>query len=617
MTGKIRASDIAEVKARVNIADVIGEYVSLKRASVGSLKGLCPFHDEKSPSFNVNAVQGFYHCFGCGEGGDVYKFLENIERISFYDAVERLAARVGFQLSYEAGGSAPEQGIRNRILEANRMAADFYQSQLESEEAKIGRDFLKGRGFDQQAANLFGIGYAPKTWSSLIDFLKTKGFSIEELVSAGLATQSERGGYDKFRGRLIWPIRDASSAVIGFGARKLYEDDQGPKYLNTSDTVVYHKSQVLYGIDLAKKDIGKKHQVVVVEGYTDVMACHLAGVTTAVASCGTAFGDEHIRILNRMLGDDKDHPAEVVFNFDPDAAGQKAAMRAFADAHKFNAQTFVSVGPDGLDPCDLRSARGDQAVVDLIAQKKPMFEYAIKSKISGFDLTAIENRVAAARSAALVVAQIGDTALRSAYTRELATLVSLEVAEVAQIVDQSIKQQRGETIAKLRMDEPAQPAQQLGDQQLPPVNLNDPTQRIERLVLEVLLQVTDGYSAAQFKRIAASGMTAAAHQAVLKYLKQNVENSISVPDLVSSAPENLAGLLRSLVTAQLPASDEAGLKKYAAGVINKALEIVLSREKQDLLVQLRSTDAASRPEQYRLIQQGLQDIDKEIHSLKG
>ena len=369
MAGKIKARDIEEVKTRVNIADVIGEYVSLRPASAGSLKGLCPFHDEKSPSFNVRPAQGFYHCFGCGEGGDVYKFIQQLDQLSFTEAVEKLASRIGFELSYEEGGASPETGQKSRVLEANSAAALFYQEQLMKDAAIPGREFLKGRGFDKAAAEQFGIGFAPKGWNGLFDHLTKKGFTIEELVTAGLVTKSDRGAYDKFRGRLIWPIRDTTSQVIGFGARKLFDDDQGPKYLNTSDTLVYHKSQVLYGIDLAKKDISKQQRVVVVEGYTDVMACHLAGVTTAVATCGTAFGDDHIRIINRMLSADKDIPAEVIFTFDPDAAGQKAAMRAFADSAKFTAQTFVAVGPDGLDPCDLRTAKGDEAVVAMIEVK--------------------------------------------------------------------------------------------------------------------------------------------------------------------------------------------------------------------------------------------------------
>ena len=452
MAGKIRARDIEEVKSRVNIADVVGEYVSLKNSSVGSLKGLCPFHDEKSPSFNVRPMQGFYHCFGCGEGGDAYKFIQQMDSISFTEAVEKLAARVGYELTYEEGGASVDQGQKSRILEANNASAKFYESQLMSDEATTGRDFLKSRGFDKSAAERFGVGYAPKGWSNLTDHLKTLGFSIEELVVAGLATKSDRGAYDKFRGRLIWPIRDSTGQVIGFGARKLYEDDQGPKYLNTSDTLVYHKSSVLYGIDLAKKDISKQQRVVVVEGYTDVMACHLAGVTSAVATCGTAFGDEHIRIINRLLSADKESPAQVIFTFDPDAAGQKAAMRAYADSHKFSAQTFVAVGPDGLDPCDLRSEKGDAAVVEMIDDKKPLFEFAIKQKISKFDLSTIEGRVGAARAAAPVVAQILDPSMRPAYTRDLAGWVNLDGNEVAALVDAAAKTAKQDAVKDLRRD---------------------------------------------------------------------------------------------------------------------------------------------------------------------
>ncbi|MEY3909126.1 MAG: hypothetical protein RLZZ90_1033, partial [Actinomycetota bacterium] len=206
MAGKIRARDIDEVKQRVNIADVISEYVALKPASVGSLKGLCPFHDEKSPSFNVRPSQGFYHCFGCGEGGDVYKFVQQMDSLSFYEAVEKIAARVGFELSYEEGGASPDQGQRARILEANNAASVFYQEQLMTDAAIPGRDFLKGRGFDKDAAQHFGVGFAPKGWNNLFDHLSKLGFTVDELVTAGLVSRSdkgEKGAYDKFRGRLI------------------------------------------------------------------------------------------------------------------------------------------------------------------------------------------------------------------------------------------------------------------------------------------------------------------------------------------------------------------------------------------------------------------------------
>jgi len=605
MAGKIRARDIEEVKSRLNIADVIGEYVSLRPASAGSLKGLCPFHDEKSPSFNVRPAQGFYHCFGCGEGGDVYKFVQQMDQLNFTEAVEKLASRIGFELSYEEGGASPEQGHKARLLEANNAAAAFYQSQLMTDAAIPGREFLKGRGFDKSAAEQFGIGFAPKGWNNLFDHLTKLGFTIEELVSAGLVTKSDRGAYDKFRGRLIWPIRDTTGQVIGFGARKLFEDDQGPKYLNTSDTLVYHKSQVLYGIDLAKKDISKQQRVVVVEGYTDVMACHLAGVTTAVATCGTAFGDEHIRIINRMLSADKDVPAEVIFTFDPDAAGQKAAMRAFADSAKFTAQTFVAVGPDGLDPCDLRTAKGDEAVRAMIEVKKPLFEFAIKQKLAKFDLSTIEGRVAAARAAAPVVAGITDPAMRPAYTRELAGWVNLDGNDVSALVEAAAKAGRQNAVAEMRRDQSPQrppmdqdaPPEDAGEQApATPINLNDPITRFERQTLEVLVQLPLTYNADQLAKICKAGMSVSEHNAILRAIQASSAEQGSqtwLNTVASNTPPALHQILREIAAQTLPAADEDGLVRYGQGVVTRAITNAIAREKADLLAQLRRVEPGS------------------------
>jgi DNA primase len=622
MAGKIRARDIEEVKSRVNIADVVGEYVSLKNASVGSLKGLCPFHDEKSPSFNVRPMQGFYHCFGCGEGGDVYKFLQQMESISFYEAVEKLAARVGFELTYEDGGPAVDQGQRSRILEANTAAATFYQSQLMTDDAIPGRDFLKGRGFDKAAAEQFGIGFAPKGWSNLTDHLKKLGFTIDELVAAGLATKSDRGAYDKFRGRLIWPIRDSTSQVIGFGARKLFEDDQGPKYLNTSDTLVYHKSAVLYGIDLAKKEISKQQRVVVVEGYTDVMACHLAGITTAVATCGTAFGDDHIRLLNRMLSAEKDTPAEVIFTFDPDAAGQKAAMRAFNDSHKFSAQTFVAVGPDGLDPCDLRSEKGDDAVRLMIENKKPLFEFAIKQKIAKFDLSTIEGRVGAARAAAPVVSAIRDSAMRPAYIRELAGWVNLDGNEVASLVDAAAKESRSDAVKELRRDQQTIETESgtSGEGAFALPNLNDPITRFERQVLEVLVQVPNSFSKEQLIRIVRDGFSDPAHNAILEAIGTSLvsHGSLDWLNVIGGAtPAELHSLLRSIAAQSLPAKTDAELVRYGQGVVSRALTNALAHEKADLLAALRRTDAVQDAAESARIQRALVDLETERRKLQG
>jgi DNA primase len=421
MAGRIRDEDIALVRERSAIEEVVGEYLQLRNAGGGSLKGLCPFHDEKTPSFNVTPARGLWYCFSCSEGGDVIKFVQRIDNLGFTEAVERLANRAGIELRYEQGGHIPgqEQSQRRRLIEAHKAAAAFYAEQLDSAPAIGGRDFLASRGFELVDARRFGVGYAPAEWEALTRHLRGRGFTEAELLAGGLASQGRRGLIDKFRGRLIWPIADLTGDVIAFGARKLAADDDGPKYLNTPETPLFKKSAVLYGADVAKRDIAQRRQAVLVEGYTDVMACHLAGITTAVATSGTSFGDGHITVLRRLLMDDSQFRGEVIFTFDGDAAGQRAALRAFSMEERFVTQTFVAVQADGLDPCDLRLARGDAAVRDLIAQRVPLFEFAIRSALHDHNLDTAEGKLAALDAAAPIVARIKDKGLRHLYAVNL------------------------------------------------------------------------------------------------------------------------------------------------------------------------------------------------------
>ena len=324
--------------------------------------------------------------------------------MSFSEAVELLAGRANVELHYEDDSGratgAPDRanvGQRARLVAANAAAAAFFAEQLGTPEAAPARQFLAERGFDRQVAVDFGCGFAPGGWDALTRHLRGKGFTQAELVTGGLAKESSRGTLiDRFHRRLVWPIRDITGDVIGFGARKLMDDDPGPKYLNTPETPLYKKSTVLYGIERAKRDIAKRHQAVVVEGYTDVMACHLAGVTTAVASCGTAFGGEHISVLRRLLMDQDEFRGEVVYTFDGDAAGQAAAMKTFAEDQRFVGQTFVAVEPNGHDPCELRQEHGDAAVRDLIARRTPLIEFVLKTTLADYDLDTVEGRVARA-----------------------------------------------------------------------------------------------------------------------------------------------------------------------------------------------------------------------------
>ncbi|MCG7527943.1 DNA primase [Streptomyces sp. OfavH-34-F] len=529
MAGRINDDDVKAVRDAVPIDAVVSEYLQLRNAGGGNLKGLCPFHDEKSPSFQVSPSKGLFHCFGCQEGGDTIAFVQKIDHLTFAEVVERLAAKAGITLRYEEGGYNPshQRGERIRLVEAHKAAAQFYAEQLDGPEAEIGRRFLADRGFDQSAAAHFGIGYSPAGWDHLTRFLRGKGFSDRELITSGLSQDGRRGPIDRFRGRLMWPIRDTAGDVVGFGARKLREDDNGPKYLNTPETPIYKKSQVLYGIDLAKKDIAKSSRAVVVEGYTDVMACHLAGVTTAIATCGTAFGGDHIKILRRLLMDNGS--ARVIFTFDGDAAGQKAALRAFEDDQKFAAETYIAIAPDNMDPCDLRLVKGDDAVRDLVEPRTPLFEFALRQIVGRYDLETPAGRAAALDEAAVVVAKI--------KTRSIQREVAVQLAGFIGILDQEYVVHRVNQLAQWargRGGDPRGPGragrggtgpgrpQQI---QAPPVpsgpalNLRSPAHRTERELLKLALQRPELVSPA-FDAYGADEFTAPPYAAVRQCIEE-------------------------------------------------------------------------------------------------
>ena len=615
MAGLIKRGDIDEVRQRVNIADVVGDYVTLKSAGVGSMKGLCPFHDERSPSFHVRPQAGFYHCFGCGEGGDAYSFLQKIDHLSFQEAVERLAERVGYQLTYEDGSGGAPAGNRARLYAANQAAEKFFREHLGKPEAELGRAFLGERGFDALAAERFGVGYAPASYDALSKHLVAAGFTIQELLDAGLVSQGDRGVYDRFRGRLVWPIRDVTGQTIGFGARKLREDDQGPKYLNTPETAVYHKSRVLYGLDLAKRDIAKQRQVVIVEGYTDVMACHLAGITTAVATCGTAFGGDHVTVVRRVLGD-SDDPAqatkgEVIFTFDPDEAGQKAASRAFAEESRFAAQTFVAVPPEGLDPCDVRITKGDEALREVIAHRRPMYEFMIKQVMNQCDLNTVEGRTLALRAAAPVVSKIRDRVIRDGYARELAGWLGMNPDDV-------LREIRAGATNTTPATSPTAPAPE-GDKPYTMESLSkDPVTTLERDVLMVLLQHPDVVPAERATAVLSTQFSHAAlalvRDAMLSVFDK-YQDGAWVSRVTAETPEALQPLVGQLSVAPLPES-KAQTERYCLGVTATLLDRDLLRQKAELMSTLQRTDAALDPAGHRVVQEQLVTIEAKRRALR-
>ena len=661
VAGLIRREDIEAVRERARLEDVVGEHVTLKSAGVGSLKGLCPFHDERTPSFHVRPQLGYWHCFGCGEGGDVITFIEKINHLGFAEAVEYLADRTGVQLRYEEGGAVRrgvEPGTRQRLMDANRLAEAWFRDQLATPEAQPGRDFLTARGFDRQAAAHFGVGYAPAGWDHLARYLRSAGYTEAELVDSGLCSRGGQDGrrvYDRFRGRLIWPIRDVTGATVGFGARKLSEEDQGPKYLNTPETPVFHKSQVLYGLDLAKREVARSHRIVVVEGYTDVMAAHLSGVTTAVATCGTAFGADHVRVVRRLLGDVDDPAAgvvtgqgrearggEVIFTFDGDAAGQKAALRAYAEDQRFATQTFVAVDPGGLDPCDLRMKEGDTGIPRLLSRRVPLFEFVIRTSLSHLDLDTSEGRVRGLRSAAPVVAGIRDRALKREYTRRLAGWLGLPDAEVHAAVQAAGR--RGAQPSAARggqwpTDEIAGPDAAAPVRGLPPVT--DPVEQLEREALAVIIQFpvaahhagademgADSFGQlthrAVYEAVAAAGGTAevlglvqqavsagtgeqeAQRRATLRWLQQVRDGAI---DLVEAAITELAVAPLPLPTIRGRGTevDASGLERYAKGVLGSLAVMGINRR----LVEMRSRHRRMSPQE-----EGYRELFSQIAALE-
>lgn len=596
--GRIPQSDIEAIRERAAIEEIVGEYVQLKPAGHDSLKGLSPFKDERTPSFHVRPARGYYHCFSTDKGGDVYSFLMEMEQLSFPEAVEAVAEKIGYHIRYEGGttgGRNYEPGTRARLIAANRAAHEYYREQLEVAEAAPAREFLLNKGFDRELIHLFECGYAPQGWDHLTKYLLRKGFSHKELEAAGLATVTSRGTYiDQFRGRAVWPIRDLAGNVIGFGARKLFDDDPAGKYMNTRDTMLYHKSKVLFGLDRSKRNIAQKHQAVVVEGYTDVMAMHAAGVDTAVASSGTAFGAEHLQVLRRIMLDDNYFRGELIYVFDGDEAGQKAAMRAFDGDQNFTGQSYVAVAPDGMDPCDLRLEKGNEALRDLVASRIPMFEFVVTSLLKDYRTDTAEGRLQALRRTVPVVAGIRDEALRLEYARLLAGWVGwANPDEIIRRVREEAKKPKQEQSHRLqratRFDTAsAQPVQDTP--MLMPPNPRDPRLWPEREAIKLALQeptvagnyfdgladdafTNDAYRAVRDAISKAGGLAAAGDGGVewiarvagemLDYSGRNFVSELAVEEIISDLEiDDYADRVLSRLQEQLIGNQIALLKAH-------------------------------------------------------
>ncbi|GII98127.1 DNA primase [Sediminihabitans luteus] len=664
MAGLIKREDVDAVRDRARIDEIVSAHVTLKSAGVGSMKGLCPFHDERSPSFHVRPQVGRWHCFGCGEGGDVISFVQKIDGLTFTDAVEYLADKVGVQLRYEEGGGqrrTEEPGRRQRLIEAHRVAAEYFSDQLLGPGAGAARAFLAERSFERADAETFGVGYAPQGWDSLQRHLQGRGFTQAELIASGLMSQGQRGVYDRFRGRLVWPIRDVTGEIVGFGARRLYEEDQGPKYLNTPETTLYKKSHVLYGIDLAKREIAKHKRVVVVEGYTDVMAAHLSGVTTAVATCGTAFGSDHAKIVRRLLGDTSaasglqlrsgtSMGGEVIFTFDGDAAGQKAAVRAFGEDQRFYAQTFVAVEPSGMDPCELRMARGPEGVRALVDGRTPLFEFVIRTTLDKHDLNTAEGRVAALREAAPIVAGIRDSALKPEYARMLSGWIGMDEGAVRRAVQNAPRLAGPVDLPDRRAVDargsgggsgagsdggpaggpaggPSEGGADGAPAPLPPLpapDPRDPAVRLERQALLVALQYPNAVDAPTFDALETDAFATPAWRVVHDAIRaagglgaaQAAPEKQWVGLVVDHAEPRAVPVVNELAVAPMPEDRPDALANYVRDVVRRLVDLGLTRRVADARSRLQRMDPSADPDGYQQAFADLLAIERERRELR-
>lgn len=435
--------DIDRVREATDLVELISEVTQVKKSG-RSYMAVCPFHQEKTPSMSVDRARGLYHCFGCGKGGDVFDFVQETRGVQFGEALDMLATKAGITLVRDPA-EARMRGRRAAATEALRRAVDVYHQRLKkAPDAGPARSYLRNRGYDVDLIDEWRLGFAGTDWDTLAKNLKTGGIDDKAIMDAGLGRRGRHGVYDVFRGRLMFPIHDLRGDPIGFGARKIDEvardhtNNPDAKYVNSADSPIYQKSRVLFGLDRARQAIDDEHPAVVVEGYTDVIAMYLAGVKTAVATCGTALGDGHFDLLRRFTD-------KVVLAFDSDEAGAKAALRSddLESPFRLDLDVRVAVMPDGLDPADLYQEGRGAELAAAVEKARPLLEHRIESEVARHDLTGPEGRARALHAAAAQVRRVSDPIARREYSRFVARLIGVELASVEDAVGSRRRSETG------------------------------------------------------------------------------------------------------------------------------------------------------------------------------
>ncbi len=575
--------DIDRVRERTDLVELASEVTKVKRSG-RSVMAVCPFHSEKTPSLSIDPARGLFHCFGCGKSGDVFGWVQETQGLGFSDAVELLARRAGVTLTQDPE-AAKKRDRRERLIDAVGRAVSFYHDRLKTaDDAGSARSYLRSRGYDSDVVDRFHLGYSPDAWETLVKHLRDSGVRDEAMVGAGLASRSRRGTLvDRFRNRLMFPIYDVRGDAVGFGARLL--DGDGPKYLNSPETPIYHKARLLYGLNWSKSQIVRADEAVVVEGYTDVIAFHLADMPVAVATCGTAMGEDHLDLLRRFS-------KRVVLAFDADEAGAGAAERGFERSVPGDLDLRVAILPEGRDPADLVADGRTEALASAIEGAVPLLQFRIDRELAGFNLHEAESRGKAIRAAAALIALHPDSVVRQEYAVLLSRRTGVDLA----IVESAISNRGTRPV----------PIEVVDEERL------TGAQRTEREVLRLLL--------ANDRDIRALGPTAdlfsvPQHRAAFEIVEGIVDGLEpgASPDLgsaIGSDERPEAVLLRSLAMQRQPLAE-------ASDVMKRLEQEAVERRIKALQEELATVDAETDPQKYSDLFERIKILQNERRNLRS
>ena len=586
MQGRIRDTDIEEVRRRAGIVEMASDYMQVKRA--GRLfKALCPFHQEKTPSFSIDPAKGLYHCFGCQEGGDVISLVQKLENLSFVETLERLAARTGVQLTYEqlSPTDRAAQKRRMRLVDAHRAAAArYHRLLLESPDAADARAYLKGRGFGRETAEAFQIGFSLPRWDDLTSALQKEGFTAQELLDAGLASKTQDDRIvDRFRGRVMFPINDMTGNPVAFGARRLRDDDDGPKYLNSAESPIYQKAKVLYALDRAKGDIVKDGRALLVEGYTDVIALHTAGITEAVATCGTALGLEHLRTLQRFT-------QRVVLSLDSDEAGGKAAERTYeqliGEAQQMGLQMQVLLMKSGDDPADAVARDGADSFVALVDGAVPLLEFVLRREAQRYKVGDPEVRSRALAAGLRLLARTDNEVVRNEYARRLSDWIRVDPNIIHVELDRVVRSGAAPTRTPSAV-----------------LKRSSAQVRLEREAIKIALQELPTVKP-MLEDVHADTFSVPSHRTIWRAL-QDGSNPDSLGDVLDD--EDARSTSREL-SIDVIAGDVS--ERLVEDIFRRLKEFVVARQTEDLKARLQRLNPTTNPEEYEALFAELIELER-------